>query len=413
MKVVHRPRLAHRRLQTVLAIAALGTAVALPVVLLSVGGGVFAHELAALRDSGYQIAVSASGEHGVDGAHSLAQKITGVPGVSEVSPILSLSLQALTPSGNSPALAEGIIPAPFSATQGPNVAGLFPAPLPLGDPTDSMHWNGGNYDGPSAGRVLVSTPFAAAQHLRVGDPLTLGLSTNRSLAATFTVSGTFGVPESALLPTAVFGVLLPLSDLQQLSGLGKPPGAPAIDAADTLQIGLTPSAARDPGEVSRVATAIGDLVPLYSVSIVSNEATQLQNSQAVLTGFYLGLSAVGLIVGLSFLGLVLVREVEMERRSIGIRRALGVPSGSIIRGILARGYFLALSGAVTGLALGICLVLALARWGAGDVGVVARLAVFDPATLGLLVAGVVVLSGGAAAVASRVALSRSIPEGLR
>jgi len=51
--------LRHLRLQVVLAIAAVGAAVALPVVLVSVGGGVSAHELANLENAGYQIVVSA------------------------------------------------------------------------------------------------------------------------------------------------------------------------------------------------------------------------------------------------------------------------------------------------------------------------------------------------------------------
>jgi ABC-type lipoprotein release transport system permease subunit len=408
-----RPRIAHRRLQTILAVAALGTAVALPVVLLSVGGGVFAHELSKLTSSGYQLAVSSSGVHGINDAHGLSGRIAGIPGVDQVSPILSAPLDVFTPGGLSPALAEGIVPGAFSATQGPTESVLFPNPMPLGDPTDRLHWANGSYAGPSAGRVVISTPFAAAEGLRVGDELSLGATPNRSEAVPFLVSGTFGVEAASLGPVAAFGLLIPLSDLQILTGLADPSAGLSLDAADTLQIRLADPQASDPGAVARVGQDIASLVPYYTVDTVSNQAAQVRAAEAVLTGFYLGLSAVGLIVGLGFLSLILVREVEVERRSIGIRRALGVPSSSIVGGILLRGYSLAAAGATAGILLGILLVGTLAEYAGGTVETVARLAEFDPLTLAELGLAVVGLSGIAGALAARSALRRPISEVLR
>ncbi|MCI4329072.1 MAG: hypothetical protein L3J86_05755, partial [Thermoplasmata archaeon] len=60
--------MSHTALQDLLAVAAIATAVALPVVLLSVGGGVSSHERAALESSGFVITVSAPGTHGVGDA---------------------------------------------------------------------------------------------------------------------------------------------------------------------------------------------------------------------------------------------------------------------------------------------------------------------------------------------------------
>ncbi|HTT25815.1 MAG TPA: ABC transporter permease [Thermoplasmata archaeon] len=406
-------RLPHRRLQTILAIAALGTAVALPVVLLSVGGGVFDHEIGDLRASGYQIAVSAGGVHGVDGAHGLSRAIRGIHGVAWSSPVLSAAVDTFTSQGTSPALAEGIVPGAFTATLGPTEASLFPSPLPLGDPSDAVHFANGSYSGPSAGRVLVSTPLAASQHLRVGDTLRLAGADDPAEAVAFTVAGTFGVAGVQLGPTAVFGLLLPLSDLQLLVGEAHGPGGSPLDAADTVDVALTASAAASPAAVDEADRAIHALVPYYSVVEVSDQATQLQNAQAVLTGFYLGLSAVGLVVGLAFLALLLQREVEMERRSIGIRRALGIPARSIAWGILSRGYLLALAGGTAGVVLGIALVVALADYAGGTVSAVARLAVFDPTTLGLLVLAVVATSGLAGGLAARAALALPVAEVLR
>lgn len=406
-------RLPHRRVQTVLAIAALATAVALPVVLLSVGGGVFAHEIARLQESGYQLDVTASGDHGVDGAHDLSERIDGIPNVAWASPILSSSVELYTAAGASPALAEGVIPNAFAATLDPTTAPLFPHPLPLGDPTDLLHYANGTYDGPSSGRILVSTPIATADDLSLGDVVRLSGDANLSDAMAFTVAGTFGISGPDLGPTAVFGLILPLSDLQLVVGVAHGPGGAPLDAADTLEVALTPATAPEPGAVAAVMRDIASLVPYYTVTSVNDEAAQLASTQQVLTGFYLGLSAVGLIVGLGFLALLLLREVEAERRTIGIRRALGVPDRAIFGGLLLRGYSLAAAGTLAGTTLGILVVQAMARYGSGDVAEVAQLATFAPLTLGALALSVVALSGVASAIAARSVLRRPIPELLR
>ena len=406
-------RLRHRRLQTGLAVAALGTAVALPIVLLAVGGGVYHHELGLLQNSGFEISIAATGAHGLANAHALTQEIDALADVAHTSPVLSSSIEAFDAAGSSPVLAEGVVPAEFSATLESAEAALFPNPLPLGDPSDAGHFNGGRYDGPSAGVVMISGPFAAAGHLRVGDPIALAGADDPASAVNYTVAGLFGTSGPELGTTAVFGLVLPLSDLQVLTGTARTGSGQVIDAADTIGVALAAGAATTTTAIDRVASEIRALVPYYSVTEVSAEAEQLQNGQAVLTGFYLGLSGVSLIVGMAFLTLLLLREVDVGRRELGIRRAIGESSGSIALGILRRGASLASAGAVLGAALGVALVALLAADAGGAVGEVARLAQFDPLMLlaiGGTVVGLSLLSSGAAA---RAALRRPIPEVLR
>jgi putative ABC transport system permease protein len=406
--------LRHNRLQVVLAIAAVGAAVALPVVLVSVGGGVSAHELSNLENAGYQIVVSAGGLHGIGGAHALAEKIQSIGSVTAASPVLSVAIEAYTPSGaNSPVLAEGVIPQEFTPTLGPTENGLFPAPLPLGDPSDARHYANGSYDGPATDDVLISTPYEAASGVRVGEQLLLSPTTNPSLGTEYNVTGTFGVPSELLGPVGAFAVLLPLSDLQVLTGYGPTPSSSVFDAADTIQVAVAGPVATDPSALSVVQREVQALVPYYSVSSLTQEAAQLESATSVLTGFYLALSSVGLTVGLLFLALVLLRRVEAERRSIGVRRALGVPATSIAVGILGNGLALALLGAVAGLLGGYFVVEALARWATSAVQEAAQLAVFDPVTLSAIVAGVAGLSLLASAVAVRAALRIEIAEALR
>ncbi len=407
--------LRHSRLQAILAVAAIGAAVALPVVLVSVGGGVSAHELANLENAGYQIVISASGIHGIENAHALAHRILStVASTTAASPVLSIAIDAFTATGGpTPILAEGVIPDQFTPTLGPTEDGLFPNPLPLGDPTDDLHFDNGTYVGPATYDVLISTPYESASGVKVGDRLWLGPVANRSQAIAYNVTGTFGVPPSLLGPTGAFAIVLPLSDLQVMTGYGPAPSAVIPDAADTIEVSVTGSVATNPSALNAVRAQVQALVPFYGVSSLTQEAQQLQSASSVLTGFYLALSSVGISVGLLFLALVLLRRVEADRRSIGVRRALGLPGRSIAAGILLDGIVLAALGAIVGLVAGYLLVESIATWAKGTVKEAASLAVFSPPVLAALVVGILLLSLLASGVATRSALKIDITEALR
>ncbi|HEY6238770.1 MAG TPA: ABC transporter permease [Thermoplasmata archaeon] len=408
--------LRHHRLQSILAASAISAAVALPVVLISVGGGVASHEIDALQHSGYQIAVSAPGLHGVESAHELAARIAGLSGVGAASPVLSAPVEAFPSAGaTSPVLAEGVIPNAFTDTEGPTELGLFPRPLPFSDPTDALRFDNGSYAGPPQREVMVATPFADAFAVGVGDSLLLAPTSDAAGGIPFRVVGLFGTPPSTLGPTAVFAIVLPLSELQLLAGFAREPGASGglIDAADTIQVALAGAPANDPVAIASVARAIAAIVPYYGVSQLTDQAERLRASESILTGFYLALSSVGLTVGLVFLGVVLVRRVESDRRVIGIRRALGVPASSIALEWLRTSLLLGGAGALGGIFGGILIVLYLARFGGGAVATAAGLSVFDPWLLGTLGLCVVALGAVASLAATRAALRLSIPEALR
>ena len=223
------------------------------------------------------------------------------------------------------------------------------------------------------------------------------------------------MPEQYLAPTAVYGVLLPLSDLQVLAGAATSTagaGAP-LDSADTIEVSLIPSESTDPSDVQHVAGEISALVPYYGVSALTDEAAQLQASTAVLTGFYLALSSVGLLVGLVFLALVLLRRVESERRTIGVQRAIGVPATQVALEWLRKSVTLGVAGALGGYVSGALCILLLARYGQGAAATAAQLAVFDPATLVPLAVAIVGLAALAGLVATRAALRIPITEALR
>ena len=411
-----RGRISHLGLQAILAVAAVATAVALPVTLLSVGGGVAQHEVTALEQAGFQIAVSGAGTHGIANAHLLSDRIAGLTDVAAVSPILSTAINLVDARGGlHPALAEGVVPVAFVATEQPTERSLFPDPLPLGDPTDSAHFANGSYDGPATWDVLLSTPLATTVGLSAGSTVRLAPSSNASQAVEFNITGTFGLPPSVLGPTAADAVVLPLSDLQWLIGVARSGGSSGslVDAADTIQVGLVGPATLDPNRVTAVANEIQAMVPYYGVTSLDQEAQQLEGSVSILDGFYLALSSVSLAVGFLFLAIVLVRRVEAVRASIAIRRAIGLPARSIAGEMIGQALLLAGSGGAIGVAGGIVVVEALARWGSPNVSEIARLAVFAPTTLALLFVGCLLLSLPASGLATRAALRLSVPEALR
>ncbi len=405
--------LRHQRLQTVLTIAAIATAVALPVVLLGVGGGVSSHELSNLQNSGYQIVISASGLHGVANAHALVHRLLRLPGVAAASPVLSIAIDAFPGTGAVPALAEGVIPDQFPPTLGPTEAGLFPSPLPLGDPTDEVHYDNGSYAGAPTYDVLVSSPFAQAYHLSIGSSLRLAPYANASQAVPYSITGIFGVPLGTLGQTGAFALLVPLSDLQVMTGYANGSGTPVVDAADSVEIAASGSAATDPTALATLQSEIQAIVPYYTVSTLSQQAAQLQTAASVLTGFYLALSSVGLTVGLVFLALVLLRRVESDRRSIGIRRAIGLPDRAVVAPVVVEGLVIAAIGAGTGIAGGILLVDGMATWGSGAVQEAAQLALFAPTSMAELAAGVLLLALVAGGLAARSALRMDLLEALR
>lgn len=409
-----RSPLRHARWQAVLAAAAIASAVALPVVLVSVGGGVAAHELASLEDTGYQLVVSAGGLHGIEHAHAEADRLRALAGVLDAAPILSIEIDLFNASGDyAPALAEGVVPSQFGPTLGPTEQALFPSPLPLGDPNDTQRYANGSYDGPATYSVLVSSTFAQDFHVGVGSRVVLSPTTNASLGVGYNVTGTFGTPLSLAQPTGAFGAVLLLSNLQLLTGYASGPGTVVPDGADTIELVVAPADADSPAALATIASEVQRLVPSYTVTTLSSEASELRSAEGVLTGFYLALSSVGLGVGLLFLALVLVRRVERDRRSIGIRRAIGVPGWSVAVGVLRDGAWLAALGALGGVVGGIVVVEVLATWGSATVRAAAQLATFPPLFLGELVAAVVGLAGLASLVAVRAVGRVNLLEALR
>jgi putative ABC transport system permease protein len=81
------------------------------------------------------------------------------------------------------------------------------------------------------------------------------------------------------------------------------------------------------------------------------EASYTANSQ--LFRLMQGYLALGLLVGITGLGVLMVRAVRERRRTIGVLRALGVRAATVRRSFLAESTLIAVEGVVIGTVLGV------------------------------------------------------------
>lgn len=92
---------------------------------------------------------------------------------------------------------------------------------------------------------------------------------------------------------------------------------------------------------------------LVNIFVMLGEERKSQLANTAFFRLMQGFLALGLLVGVSGLGIVMVRAVRERRRDIGVLRALGFQAGTIERAFLAESSFVALQGLVLGALLGV------------------------------------------------------------
>lgn len=120
-----------------------------------------------------------------------------------------------------------------------------------------------------------------------------------------------------------------------------------------------------------------------------------------------GFLALGLLVGITGLGVVMVRAVRERRRTIGVMRALGFQSRTVRRSFLAESGFVALEGVVLGSVLGVLTTWLMYQKSAAFNGV--RTGFPIEWLVILLLAGATLLASVAATIAPARRASRVLP----
>ena len=172
-------------------------------------------------------------------------------------------------------------------------------------------------------------PVEPGDIVQVRDPLT-GNVAERTLVATsragFAFSGPFISEESML------DVLGPRAAPSRLY-LALEPGATAAAVSSELESGFIPNGVE--------ASTFRDIV-------AESQSANLQFFRLMQ-----GYLALGLVVGVSGLGVIMVRAVRERRREIGILRSLGFQPATVGRSFLVESGFVALEGLLIGAALSI------------------------------------------------------------
>jgi putative ABC transport system permease protein len=118
----------------------------------------------------------------------------------------------------------------------------------------------------------------------------------------------------------------------------------------SLLLRLAPGA--DP---ARVTSALQSEF-LANGMVVTDLAESIRDNFAATRQFFLlmqGYLALGLLVGITGLGVVMVRAVRERRRTIAVLRALGFRAGTVQRSFITESAFVALEGVVIGTVLGV------------------------------------------------------------
>jgi putative ABC transport system permease protein len=267
---------------------------------------------------------------------------------------LASQISAVAPLGSAPALADDpghrtTRPLAVNAVGVPPDAGLS---VPFSQrmatfPTDAAVWQALYHNS----RYVVVDPnfgstggppgnfFQPGQTFRVVDPRT-GRATEKTLAGIVRS----GVPFYAATPEpgAAFPLIMSQAALQE----SFPTSAQVSSALVRSAPGVSPEqlATRLQGshlDAGLVATPIGSSVRRIYAS--STSFFQLMQ----------GFLALGLLVGVTALGVLMVRAVRERRRTIGVLRALGFQAQTVQRSFLTESSFIAAEGTLIGAVLAV------------------------------------------------------------
>lgn len=319
--------------QTTLSIVGVGTAVALMLIVTSIGVGLA--QTPPLVDGGVDYTIEPAGGASssvvdVGGArlgrvHPVSERLNAREDVTFATPVLTTLLRLQATDGTpQTVLAIGVIPPDSSKT----VVGLPTDPLAPGDP----YYGAGGYDGPWTGQAVVSAAAAERLNASSGDQLVHGGSAagNRS----FTVTTVSAARRAGLGQFPV--VLVHLSELQAVTG-----GADD-DVADRILVDAT-------------ADIEGELAGIYPRSTVLTRgelfgAGGSEGSQLPLA-ISLASFIVAVAVGTLFLMTTMGFELAADRRERAVMAAIGLSRRSRLALVVLQALVVAGLGGLLGIGL--------------------------------------------------------------
>jgi len=361
-----------RKKQAYLTVLAVGISVVLLISMKGIADGIFHNTLDDINKSKSDIVISGS-NHGIVNGHSISSSISAMPEVNRVFASLTDVLAVRAPGrGVKYAMAQGLVPEDAQYFFTEEDRKRFPDEGCMGfSVPDDPHASGGAW----TYEVLVDSNLARDLKIQKGDQI--GLSRNATGAmVTFNVTGVFKSElQGRGITAGVYFVVLHLSELQSLLGLRD------SDAVDSLYLNLRSDVRTDQSQVEDLRKTLEDMYPFYDIATKKDQIKKMEERMAMAEGFYTAIGMVSLMIGLLFVGCIMVISVVERTREIGIMRAMGISRKSIFIQIFGESSVLVLLGGLLGIPLGMAVGTAMSDYFASAVGVSETLVYFSPASI--------------------------------
>jgi putative ABC transport system permease protein len=248
-------------------------------------------------------------------------RIRAVPGVADARPIargdglLVVDGKAVVPSG--PSMLASWAPAPFGAFT------IRAGRAPVADD-----------------EVVVDAATAQAQHIRLGDTVTVRAADN----ATLRVVGLAGFGDSAGLPNSTV-TLVSLPTAQRMLKLGTGSSEVAVTTTD----GNATPQLRD-----LVNTRLGGGYEVSSSQdVAAASAAAAKNQLGYLQMMLLALAAAALLVGAFLIANTFSIVITQRTRELAVLRAAGATGGQVLRSVLGEALLIGLAASTGGIGLGV------------------------------------------------------------
>lgn len=266
----------------------------------------------------------------------LVERIEELPGVDRATPVLQTLLDPEEVGGfDIPELLTGIEPETWY------------------DDAIELRVDAGRLLDPGEeGTTVIGADLAERYDLRVGDTFTMR---EREFDVIGVLERTLTFPDKI--------AYVPLADAQQIYVESVPDAFEERTDALATQIEVFPD---DLDEADAVAAAITDELDGVRAVTPAEVADQIGQASIVFNLIIVGASVIAVIVGgLSVIN-TMVMTVSERVREIGIKKAVGAPTGAILREFLVEATLLGAIGGIIGLSAGALLVVVLNAQTAGS-----------------------------------------------
>ena len=266
----------------------------------------------------------------------LAERIEELPGVDRATPVLQTLLDPEEVGGfEIPELLTGIEPETWY------------------DPAIELPLDAGRLlDGDDRGATVIGADLAERYDLRVGDGFEMR---GRDFEVIGVLERTLTFPDKI--------AYVPLADAQAIYVEAVPDAFEERTDALATQIEVFPD---DLTEADALAAAIEEELDVVRAVTPEQVADQIGQASIVFNLIIVGASVIAVIVGgLSVIN-TMVMTVSERVREIGIKKAVGAPTGAILREFLVEATLLGAIGGIIGLGAGAILVVILNAQTAGS-----------------------------------------------